>query len=106
MGTTTVWLAIGLCALITFAERAIGPVATGARELPAAASRIVVLLASALLAALVVTQAFADGDQVRIGADTAGVAVAGILLWRRVHLLIVVLAAALVTGLLRLAGVD
>jgi branched-subunit amino acid transport protein len=101
-----VWLAIGLCALITFAERAIGPVATGARELPAAVSRVVVLLASALLAALVVTQAFADGNQLRIGADTAGVAAAGILLWWRVHLLIVVLTAALVTALLRLAGID
>jgi branched-subunit amino acid transport protein len=106
METTTVWLAIGLCALITFAERAIGPVATGARELPAAVSRVVVLLASALLAALVVTQAFADGNQLRIGADTAGVAAAGILLWWRVHLLIVVLVAALVTALLRLAGVS
>lgn len=106
MRTTTVWLAIGLCALITFAERAIGPVATGSRQLPAAVSRVVVLLASALLAALVVTQALADGNRWHIGADMAGVVMAGILLWRRVPLLVVVLAAAVVTALLRLAGVD
>jgi branched-subunit amino acid transport protein len=104
--TTTVWLAIGLCALITFGERAIGPVATGGRELPPVVTRVVVLLASALLAALVVTQALADGNRWHVGADTAGVLVAGVLLWRRVHLLVVVLVAAAVTGLLRLAGVD
>lgn len=64
------------------------------------------LLASALLAALVVTQALADGDEIHVGADTAGTAVAAVLLWRRVHVLAVVLVAALVTALLRSVSAD
>ena len=65
-----------------------------------------VLLGAALLAALVVTNALADGDRLHVGADTAGVAVAGLLLWRRVHLLVAVVAAAVVTAGLRSLGVD
>jgi hypothetical protein len=68
--------------------------------------RVVVLLGSALLSALVVTNALADGDRLAVGADTAGVAVAAVLLWLRAHLLLVVLAAAGVTAALRAAGVG
>jgi hypothetical protein len=68
--------------------------------------RVVVLLSSALMAALVVTSALADGTELRVGADTAGVATAGVLLWRRAHLLVVVLGAAAVTAGLRALGVD
>ena len=83
MSAGTVWALVALCALVTFATKGIGPAATGDRELPAPIGRIVVLLASALLAALVVTQALADGARLHVGADTAGVAVAAVLLWRR-----------------------
>ncbi len=68
--------------------------------------RVVVLLAPALLAALVVTNALADGDRLRVGADTAGAVVAAVLLWRRAHVLVVVVAAATVTAGLRAAGVG
>ncbi|MDP9430713.1 MAG: AzlD domain-containing protein [Actinomycetota bacterium] len=106
MSPATWWLLVGLCAATTALTRGVGPAVTGARELPAPAVRVVVLLSSALLAALVVTSALADGAQLRIGADTAGVATAGVLLWRRAHVLLVVLAAAVVTGGLRALGVD
>jgi hypothetical protein len=43
---------------------------------------VVVLLAPALLAALVVTQVFADGDQLAAGPQTVGVAPAGGVMWR------------------------
>ena len=45
---------------------------------------VVALLAPALFAALVVTQVLADGDDLGVGADTAGVAVAGVAMWRGV----------------------
>ena len=106
MSTSTVWLVVLLCALTTFVTKGIGPAATGARELPAPAVRVVALLGAALLSALVVTNALADGDRVHVGADTAGVAVAGLLLWRRVHLLVAVVSAAVVTAGLRQLGVD
>ena len=106
MTTSTVWAVVLLCAAVTFATKGIGPAATGARELPAPALRVVGLLGAALLSALVVTNALADGGRLHVGADTAGVALAGLLLWRRVHLLLAVLVAALVTAGLRALGVD
>ena len=44
-------------ALVTFVIKAAGPVALGGRELPTWFTSVVVLLAPALLAALVATQA-------------------------------------------------
>jgi len=55
---------------------------------------------------LVTTSALADGDRLHVGADTAGAAVAAVLLWRRAPVLLVVVAAAGVTALLRAAGVG
>lgn len=106
MSPLTVWLVVGLCALTTLVTKGIGPAVTGSRELPAPAVRVVVLLSSALLSALVVTNALADGGELRVGADTVGVGVAAVLLWRRAHLLVVVFAAAAVTALLRALGVG
>lgn len=106
MSATTAWPLIGLCALTLLLVKGVGPAVTGARELPAPAVRVVLLLASALLSALVVTAALADGPRLHLGADTGGVAVAGLLLWRGAHVVVVVLVAAVATALLRLAGVD
>ena len=106
MSTGTVWTVVALCTVVTFLAKGLGPAAIGARELPVPLTRVVALLASALLTALVVTNALADGDRVHLGADTAGVAVAGVLLWRRAPVLVALLAAVLVTGGLRAAGVD
>lgn len=106
MSAPTWWLLIALCALTAALTRGTGPAATGGRELPAPAVRVVVLLSSALLAALVVTSALADGAQLRLGADTAGVATAGVLLWRRANVLVAVLAAAVVTAGLRALGMH
>lgn len=105
-GAGTVWAVVLLCALTTVVAKGIGPAATGARELPPAAVRVVVLLGPALLAALVVTNALADGDRLHVGADTAGALMAAVLLWRRAHLLVVVVGAAVVTAALRALGVG
>jgi branched-subunit amino acid transport protein len=104
--TGTALALIVLCALTTLLTRGIGPAAVGGRELPAPLVRVVLLLASALLAALVVTSALADGPQLHVGADTAGVAFAGVLLWRKAPVLVVVIGAAVVTAGLRALGVD
>ena len=92
---------IGGCALATFAIKAAGPVALGGRELPTWFTSVVVLLAPALLAALVATQALADGDQLTIGADTAGVAASGVVVWRTGSIIACVLVAPVVTAALR-----
>jgi branched-subunit amino acid transport protein len=88
-------------ALITFAIKAAGPVALGGRELPTWFTSVVVLLAPALLAALVATQALADGDQLKVGADTVGVAAGGLVVWRTGSIVACVLVAPAVTAALR-----
>jgi branched-subunit amino acid transport protein len=88
-------------AVITFVIKAAGPVALGGRELPTWFTSVVVLLAPALLAALVATQALADGDKLAIGADTAGVAAGGLAAWRTGSIIACVLIAPAVTAALR-----
>jgi len=106
MSAADAWLVVLLTAVATFVARAVGPLVAGDRALPAPVTRVVVMLASALLAALVVSSALADGNRLHVGADTVGVTVAGLLLWRRAPLPVAVVVAALVTALLRQVGVD
>jgi branched-subunit amino acid transport protein len=101
MSDATAWALIGGCALVTFAIKAAGPIALGGRELPDWFARVVTLLAPALLSALIVTQALANGRDLAVGADTAGVAAAGVVLWRGVPIAAAVVVAAGVTALLR-----
>jgi branched-subunit amino acid transport protein len=86
---------------VTAAIKATGPVALGGRELPTWFTSVVILLSPALLAALVATQAFAEGDRLALDADTAGVAAGGIVIWRSGSIVGCVLAAAAVTALVR-----
>lgn len=68
------------------------------------ARRLVELVPVALLAALVVVEALADGRRLDLdGPRLAGVAVAAVAVWRRAPFLVVVGAAALTAALLRLA---
>lgn len=106
MTTAAIWAVVVLAALTTVVTKGLGPAATGSRDLPAPAVRVVVLLAPALLMALVVTSALADGDRLGVGADTAGAAAAALLVWRRAHVVVVVVAAAAVTALLRVLGLG
>ena len=99
--SATVWAVIAGSALVTFAIKAIGPVALGGRELPAPFVRVIALMSPALLAALIAVNALADGDRVAAGADTVGVAAAGVVVWRTGSVIGAVVVAAVVTGLLR-----
>lgn len=94
-------LLIGGCALVTAVIKAVGPVALGGRQLPERLTGVIALMAPALLAALVVTAALADGDKWAIGADTAGVAAGGLVGWRTGSVIGCVVVAAAVTALLR-----
>jgi branched-subunit amino acid transport protein len=98
------WGLIAGCALVTALIKAAGPVAFGGRELPNRLAGVIALLTPALLAALIVTQALADGRRIAIGADTAGVALAGVVLWRGGSVLAGVAVAVLVTAGLRALG--
>lgn len=102
--STAAWTIVAGCAVVTFAIKAAGPVALGGRDLPDAFSRVIVLMAPALLAALIVSNALADGDRIAIGADTAGVAAGAVVVWWRGSIVGCVVVAAAVTAGLRAAG--
>ncbi|MCU1659266.1 MAG: branched-chain amino acid transport [Pseudonocardiales bacterium] len=66
--------------------------------------RLVELLPVALLAALVVVEALANGRHLEFnGPRLAGFAVGAVAVWRRAPFLVVVVAAAVTAALLRLA---
>jgi branched-subunit amino acid transport protein len=98
--STSVALIAG-CALVTYAIKGIGPLALGGRDLPVWFTSVVILMAPALFAALVATQALADGDHLAVGANTAGVAAGGFVAWRFGSVIGCVVVAAGVTALLR-----
>ena len=101
MTAATSWAVVGGAAAVTALIKGIGPFALGGRRLPGWFARVVVLLAPALLAALVVSSALADGRHLHVGADTAGVAVAGIALARGASVIVGVVIAAGITAALR-----
>lgn len=98
--STTVPVIAGL-ALTTYAIKGVGPLVLGGRELPVWFTSVVILLAPALFAALVVTQALADGEHLAVGADTVGVAAGGLVAWRTGSVIGCVVVAAAVTAVLR-----
>ena len=73
----------------------------GGRELPPRLLGVISLLAPALLAALVVTQTLADGDELAVGEHTVGVVAGGLVAWRTGSIIGCVLSAAVVTAALR-----
>jgi branched-subunit amino acid transport protein len=100
----TTWLVIGGLAVTTLLIKAAGPVLLGGRQLPERAMSVIALLPPVLLAALVVTSTFAEGQRLQVDASTVGVAAAGVLIWQRRPLLVSVLTAVVVTAVVRALG--
>jgi uncharacterized membrane protein len=98
---TEVWVTIAALALATAALKLAGPLILGGRPLPARAMGIVELLASALLAALVVVETVGKGRSLSLDARALGVAFAALVLARRGSLTVAVLGAAVVAALAR-----
>jgi branched chain amino acid efflux pump len=99
---TAVWVVIAVLALATAVLKLAGPLALGGRPLPGRALNVVELLASALLAALVVVETFGNGRSLILDARVLGAAFAVIAVWRRAPMIVVVLGAAAVTAVARL----
>jgi branched-subunit amino acid transport protein len=98
---STAVITIAGCAAVTAAIKAVGPIALGGRELPTWFTSVVILLSPALLAALVATQVFAEGERLALEADTGGVAAGGLAYWRSESIVACVVVAAAVTAALR-----
>lgn len=98
------WAVVIIVGVATVAIKALGPVFLGGRPLPSRLDGVVALLAPALLAALAAINTFGDGRGLALDARALGVAAAGVAIWRRAPILLVVVVAAVVTGLARAVG--
>jgi branched-subunit amino acid transport protein len=99
-------LAVAALAAVTYAFRIAGPLLRDRVSVPPAAMRFFADAAPVLLVSLAATSALTTGHNFAGWARPAGVLVAGVLAARRVPFPVVVVAAAAVTALLRLAGIG
>jgi len=98
------WLLIAVLAIGTVLMKTIGPVLAGGRQPPAPLTRVIALVAPAVISALIVTCTFTQGQQLIIDARTAGVGVGAVALWLRVPAVLAMLMAAIVCAVLRFAA--
>ncbi len=88
------WILVLLVGAATVAIKGAGPVLFGGKQLPRRFADIVALLAPALLAALVATQSLGAGRSLVLDSRLVGVAAAGLALWRKAPVLLVIVIAA------------
>jgi branched-subunit amino acid transport protein len=103
---TLVMAGMATLAAGTYAFRSSGQLLRAKITFPPRATRLLEAAAVILLAALVATTALTEGHAFSGFARPVGVLIAGLLAWRKAPFLVVVLAAAAVTALLRLTGVP
>jgi branched-subunit amino acid transport protein len=96
-----VWLVVATVGVGTMVIKAAGPVLLGGRPLPPRLAGVIELLAPALFGALIAVQTFGDGQALAVDERILGVAVAGIAIWRKAPLIVVVILAAAATGIAR-----
>jgi len=99
---SAVWLCVIAVGAATVAFKATGPVLIGRRELPAWLAGPVGLLAPAVLAALVVTQAVGGHRAIVADARLAGLGAGAVAVALRAPLLVVLVVAAATAALIRL----
>jgi branched chain amino acid efflux pump len=99
---TGIWLLIAIVCAGTVAFKAFGPVAIGGRQLSARTTRVVGLVAPALLAALVVYETLGtDGPGIAVDARVAGLAAAAVALALRRPMIVVVVVSAVTAAVVR-----
>jgi branched-subunit amino acid transport protein len=99
-----IWTVVVAVGAATIALKAIGPVLLGGRSLPRPVNAVLFLLAPALLAALVVTQAVGGDREIVLDERLLGLGAAVAAIALRAPLLAVVVVAASVTALARALG--
>ena len=97
------WTLIFVLAAGVSLQRLVGMFAGGAllARVPVFA-RLASLIPAAVVAAVIVQLTFASGRSLTVDPRMAGMLVAGVLVWRKAPIVIVILGAAIVTALLRL----
>jgi MFS superfamily sulfate permease-like transporter len=97
------WAVVWLLTAGVVVQRLTGMFAGGVllARIPALA-RLASLIPAAVVAAVIVQLTVASGKSLEADARLAGMAVAGVLVWRRAPFVVVIVAAAAVTAVLRL----
>jgi branched-subunit amino acid transport protein len=95
---TAVWVTIAALTVVTVAFKTAGPLILGGRRLPPAVMAVIGLLASSILAALVVVETLSDGRSLELDARALGVGFAAVALAFRVPLTVAVIGAAVVAA--------
>lgn len=95
------WTLIVLLALGAYAFKFAGLVVVGARTLPPRFERCLALIPAAVISALIVKDTLTAGRDIVIDARAVGIAVAILAAWRRAPLIVVIVAGAAVTALVR-----
>jgi branched-subunit amino acid transport protein len=99
--TAAVWVVVGAVGVATILIKGAGPTLLGGRGLPPRVMSVIELLAPAVLAALVVTQAVGGDHRIALDARLAGVGAGVGALALRAPTLVVLLVAAAVTAAVR-----
>ncbi len=94
-------LVLGL-ALGAYAFKVLGLVVVGDRTLPPRLERCLALIPAALIASIVAKDTFSIGQHLQIDARVVGVGVAIVAAWRKMPVIVVIVAAATATALVRL----
>jgi branched-subunit amino acid transport protein len=96
------WTLIFVLAAGVSLQRLVGMFAGGAllAKVPVFA-RLATLIPAAVVAAVIVQLTLASGRSLQVDPRLAGMLVAGVLVWRRAPIVIVILSAAAVTALIR-----
>jgi branched-subunit amino acid transport protein len=98
------WAAVLLVGVGTVLIKSVGPVGVAGRRLPARVDRLLDMVAPAILAALVVTETFADGRSLVFDARLAGVAAGIVAIAFRAPFWVVVIVGAAATALARVVS--
>lgn len=98
------WTLVVVLFVGAYSFKATGLVLLGGRTLPPIIDRCLLLIPAAVVTALVVKDTFSNGQELVLDARAAGIAVAVVAAWRRAPLIVVIVAGALVTALVRRFG--
>ena len=97
----TGWIVVGTLGAATMLLKAAGPMLLGGRELPERVTRLLTLLAPALLAALIAVLVFGGDRRLVVDERLVGLGAAVVAAALRAPIIVVVVAAAVATALVR-----
>lgn len=95
------WTVVIALAVGVYGQRAAGALFLRADKLPESAKRVLDKLPLAIIAAVVALTTVTAGGKLTLDARLVGVAVAGLCAWRKLPMLVAVVAAAAATALVR-----